>query len=376
MDVFIIGLHITSKSIQITYNNAYDAVPCFSNDGSKITFRSDVDGDYEIFVVNSDGTELTQLTHNSVNDYHPSVSGDGSKIAYYSDVDGDYEIFVINSDGTGLTQLTDNTAYDRFPSISGDGTKIAYESDVDGDYEIFVVNSDGTGLTQLTDDTTDDRAPSICSDGSKIAFQSNRMPYMEPEIFVMNSDGSECIRVTDRTLNDVEATFCGDGSKLAFASNLDGDYEIFVAHIHAIREPVINSILVVDQTTYSVETYSNSTVSEFILNQELSSIHFKVSGTEGTTGFCNITIPAELMSGTFSIYKDDVLLVENVDYTQTFNGTHYTFNITYEHSSHTIEIFSTSVIPELTSLIMIATFTIATIAVAIYGNKSTKKKKS
>ena len=55
-------------------------------------------------------------------------------------MDGDDEIFVVNSDGTGLTQLTNNNAADLHASISGDGTKIAYTSNVNGDWEVFVVN--------------------------------------------------------------------------------------------------------------------------------------------------------------------------------------------------------------------------------------------
>jgi hypothetical protein len=62
-----------------------------------------------------------------------------------------------------------------------------------------------------------------------------------------------------------------------------------------------------------------------------------------------------------------------VDYTQTFNGTHYMFTLTYDHSTHLIEIFSTTVIPELTSLIMLATFVTATAFVLVYGKKHSKK---
>jgi Tol biopolymer transport system component len=112
-----------------------------SGDGSKIAFHSDVDGDCEIFVFNSDGTGLTQLTDNQATDRYASISGNGSKVAChsYDYVDGDCEIFVFNSDGTGLTQLTDNQATDAYPSISNDGSKITYTSDVNGDYEIFLV---------------------------------------------------------------------------------------------------------------------------------------------------------------------------------------------------------------------------------------------
>ena len=78
----------------------------------------------------------TQLTDNMAWDSMSSVSSDGSKIAFCSDIDGDYEIFAINSDGTGLIQLTTNVANDFAPSISGDGTKIAFYSERDGNYEI------------------------------------------------------------------------------------------------------------------------------------------------------------------------------------------------------------------------------------------------
>ena len=90
-------------------------------------------------MINSDGTGLIQLTTNDVSDTRPSISFDGAKIAFFSDLDGDYEVFVVNSDGTGLSQLTSNTASDIFPSISGDGSKIAFQSNVDGDYEIFAI---------------------------------------------------------------------------------------------------------------------------------------------------------------------------------------------------------------------------------------------
>ena len=99
-------------------------------------------------MVNSDGTGLAQLTHNTASDSSPSICDDGSKIAFSSNVNGDYEIFVVNSDGSGLTQLTSNTAVDFAPSISGDGSKIAYLYQVTYPYglpypwysEIFLIN--------------------------------------------------------------------------------------------------------------------------------------------------------------------------------------------------------------------------------------------
>ncbi|TFH25702.1 hypothetical protein E4G67_00695 [Candidatus Bathyarchaeota archaeon] len=44
----------------------------------------------------SEWSSPTKLTSNTAADDIPSISGDGSKIAFYSDVDGDFEIYVIN----------------------------------------------------------------------------------------------------------------------------------------------------------------------------------------------------------------------------------------------------------------------------------------
>lgn len=125
----------------------------------------------------------------------------------------------------------------------------------------------------------------------------------------------------------------------------------------------------VEANTYVVETVSNSSVSEFDFNQTLKRIRFKVDGAAGTAGFCNVTVPSELMSGDFSIYKDDAPLIEGVDYSEAYNGTHYLFNITYEHSNHTIEITSTTVIPEFSSLIMLTLLTLATLTTIIAKKK-------
>ncbi len=153
----------------------------------KIAFYSNRDGDWEIFVMNADGTGVTQLTDNDGRDGFPAWSPNGNKIVFVSDRDGDDEIFVMNADGTGVTQLTDHDDEDWIPTWSPDGKQIAFSSVRDGDYEIFVMNADGTGVTQLTDNDDYDGFPAWSPNGKQIAFASDRDG--DWEIFVMNADG-------------------------------------------------------------------------------------------------------------------------------------------------------------------------------------------
>lgn len=114
--------------------------------------------------------------------------------------------------------------------------------------------------------------------------------------------------------------------------------------------------------TFEVAVRSNSSVSEFSFSSSLKEAMFTVEGESGTTGFCNVKIPAELIWGDLSVYINDTLLTENVDYTQSSNSTYHEFQITYSHSTHVIEIRGTDVIPEdLTFGVMLLLSTVATI---------------
>jgi hypothetical protein len=105
----------------------------------------------------------------------------------------------------------------------------------------------------------------------------------------------------------------------------------------------------IDSVDYPVIVDSNSAIMAFEFNQTERKLSLDVSGTTGTSGFCDISVPSDLVWGTFSLNMDGYPLAEGNDYTQTHNGTHYIFHVSYIHSTHTIEIVSsdvTSSIPE------------------------------
>src|SRR5689334_193771 len=90
----------------------------------KIAFASDMDGDFEIYTINPDGTDLRQLTFNEFDDGAPEWSPDGQQIAFHSvNEENRVHIFVMNADGSEQVDLLQEGSY---PIWSPDGTQIAF----------------------------------------------------------------------------------------------------------------------------------------------------------------------------------------------------------------------------------------------------------
>jgi hypothetical protein len=101
-------------------------------------------------IMNPDGSGVFNLT-NDGSDTAPAASRDAQKIAFMSARDGNWEIYRINVDGSELTRLTENRAADGLPAWSPDGLSIAFASDREGQWAIWVMNADGSNQRKLHD---------------------------------------------------------------------------------------------------------------------------------------------------------------------------------------------------------------------------------
>ncbi len=225
-EIYVMNADGTNQR-RLTNNTADDVNPSWSPDRTKIAFHSHRPGDGEIYVMNADGTNQKRLTNNPEDDDEPTWSPDGTKIAFHSHRSGKSEIYVMNADGTNQKRLTNNTAGDDRPTWSPDGTKIVFASDRDGDWEIYVMNADGTNQRKLTNNfPANDLAPAWSPDGTKIVFVSGRDG--DYEIYVMNASGTNQRKLTNNTEEEAWPTWSPDGTKIVFASDRDGDFEIYV----------------------------------------------------------------------------------------------------------------------------------------------------
>ena len=226
-----------SGQTNLTNNPARDGHLQWSPDGRRIAFESDRDGNDEIYVMNADGSGVTNLTNNPGDDWSPSWSPDGRRIAFRSDRDGNDEIYVMNADGAGQPWRADS--WEEFSLIynswSPDGRRIASwePATADGFLELYVMNADGTGQTWLTTQIRkiwfSDQQPSWSPDGRRIAFDSQHsLDDEDPEIYVINADGSGQTRLTNNPANDWSPSWSPDGRRIAFSSDRDGNGEIYV----------------------------------------------------------------------------------------------------------------------------------------------------
>ena len=139
-------------------------------------------------------------------------SGNGSNgmIVFQSDRDGNYDLYVMNPDGTDVRNLTNHPASDTGPVPSPDGRRIAFQSNRDGNNEIYVVDLETGKQTNLTNHPANDHSPTWSPDGSSIAFVSDRDALLLDEarglwtndIYIMNSDGSDQRRLTAGNLTN------------------------------------------------------------------------------------------------------------------------------------------------------------------------------
>lgn len=270
----LIGFQETDET-NLTNHPSEDRYASYSPDGTQVLFESNRSGNWDIFVMNADGTMIRRITRDSLEDRRPCWHPNGDEILFESNRSGKFQLYTANlfndkvevihtpalkgepifacysTDGLSIAlsekyqgdssrlviidlqrrikaELADYGFRTFYPRWSPDAEKILFFSrhETDNkDDEIYTINIDGTDRKRLTNWPKHNFCPSWSPDGLQIAYAQS-MEDSRPEIYIMNADGSNAKQLTSNKDGDTLPNWSPDGTKLLITAFRNGNYEI------------------------------------------------------------------------------------------------------------------------------------------------------
>ena len=164
----------------IAPDGAWDWLPSYSPDGSKIVFNSFRTGNSDVYLYDLELERLDRMTDSAHYEAHAQMSPDGQFIIYHEQISAtDFNINQLNLADGKISNLTDMSSEESYPSWSPDGEFIAFASDRDqkpGVTDLFIMTRDGDVIRKITNTPFKDAYPFWSPDGEYLYFMSYREP--------------------------------------------------------------------------------------------------------------------------------------------------------------------------------------------------------
>ncbi len=142
--------------------------PAFSPDRTRIAFssnRGDRDGNFDLFVMDTDGGSVRRLTNERGADGEPAWTPDGESIVFSSARGGAPQLYVIPADSGVARALTSGAGGSLSPAVSPDGRTVAFVSLAAGGPRVHRIGMDGTGEARAGSGALKEGAPAFLPGG-------------------------------------------------------------------------------------------------------------------------------------------------------------------------------------------------------------------
>ena len=248
-----------SGATNLTRSSSSDLWPSVSPDGTKVVYTAKRGRTEDIWVMTINGGDRRQLTDNDENDSWPTWSPDGRRIAFVSTRNSTVgwpqkiylgELFVMDTDGTNVEQVTHLDSEIMHPSWSPDGQRIVFDCEKDhenrrGARDIYTIRVDGSDLVNLSQTIISDgyqghgTSPEYSPDGADIVFIAvNR----GTSVCVMSAAGGALRTLTNDGRQEAHPAWSPDGARIVYAIGDSGSFDLYVMNADGTNpRPIVNS---------------------------------------------------------------------------------------------------------------------------------------
>lgn len=198
---------------------------------TQLAFDSDRTGNYELYVMNADGSGAHPLTSDPRFDsWWPRISPDRTRILFYRTPKGvhdtDYtktSLWIVNADGSLPREAIANGAngwqFQGHAEWSPDGARMVMFGGTAPNLNIYVTNAAGQSPVAITSRQGLNIDPSWSPDGATVAFistPSGSLDQVDQEVYLVPAKGGIATRLTHDRLVDNDPYFSPDGQTIAF----------------------------------------------------------------------------------------------------------------------------------------------------------------
>jgi len=219
------------EATNLTNSNSDDRYPTWSPDGEAVLFESNRTGNWDVYQMKPNGSNLLQITKSDQDERFPTWSANGTRIAYIRQEANVSNIVVHNLLDSSTTIYNPHSEGEiLFLDWSPTSNELAYTLDSNGSIDLVVFNLDSRITRKLTKSGHRSVWPRWGPQGDQISFFSRRDTNgKDDEIYTMSIDGSLIERITTKAGHDFCPTWSPSGDQLAGASILeDGSRQISI----------------------------------------------------------------------------------------------------------------------------------------------------
>ncbi len=236
------GGNVTARHTTAMSDSTFVDVPGLPGGQGLITFSLNYDGfeelegdlwsldselNADIYLMNSDGSNLNRMTTNFAVDEYPSLSPDGRVLAFSSnrgnstsytdDPIFDSDVYVMKTDGSGQYRAA---RYGIYPTFFANGTKLAFVRQ-DG---IYQANLNGSGISRLVATRFARNGQYAISPDNTIYYTNRASDDTFEELYMLKSGSTTPVRLTEFSNDPLAFLYtvwhpaCSpDGKTVAFA---------------------------------------------------------------------------------------------------------------------------------------------------------------